>query len=63
MLPDAIRAIHAGSHREMSERSRKLSVDMTRKMARNEAAFYSADKGSVAMQFDPDRRRRSGGRR
>ncbi len=59
----AIRAIHAGSHREMSERSRKLSVDMTRKMARNEAAYYSGDKGSVAMQFDADRRRRSGGRR
>ena len=61
---DAIRAIHAGSHRQMSERRLKQSVDMSRKMARNEEAFYSASRGSVACQFEPeDTPQHPGGRR
>lgn len=60
---DAIRAIHAGSHRQMSERRLKQSVDMSRKMARNEEAFYSMSRGSVACQFEAeDTPRHRGGR-
>ncbi len=61
---DAIRAIQVGSQRHMSERRLKQSVDMSRKMARNEEAFYSQSRGDVAYQFRPEGApRRRGGRR
>ena len=61
---DAIRAIQVGSQRHMSERRLKQSVDMSRKMARNEEAFYSESRGDVAYQFGPEGApRRRGGRR
>jgi Ca-activated chloride channel homolog len=53
-----IRAIHAGSHRQMSERRLKQSVDLSRKMARNEDAYYSLSRGDVAAQFAPEQGRR-----
>ena len=61
---DAIRAIHVGSQRHVSERRLKQSVDMSRKMARNEEAFYSQSRGDVAFQFESeDAPRRRRGRR
>ena len=61
---EAIRAVQVGSQRRMSERRLKQSVDLSRKMARNEEAFYRDSRGDVAYQFAPEGLpRRRGGRR
>jgi len=49
-----MRSIRRRAARPMAERARKVSRDIATKMARQEVAYYRANKGGVAQQFDDE---------